>query len=74
LEANPGRAELTNPLCFSGERSYPNIHGKDVSRRQVEKEAEIQVARGPALFPLRPEARLHEGFRPLPHLLPRIRQ
>jgi small subunit ribosomal protein S8 len=49
-------------------------HGKDISHRKIPEEAEIQVARRSTLFSLRPQARLYEGFRPLPHLLPRIRE
>jgi len=68
--------KLTNPhFVAKGFNPWPkNSNGKNISHRQIKEKAEIQVARGSALFPLWPQARLHARFRPLPHLLPRIRQ
>ncbi len=57
---------LTNP-CFIP-KTTPN--GQNFSYSQVEKEAQVQVSGGQALFPLWPQTRLYEGLRYLSHLFP----
>jgi small subunit ribosomal protein S8 len=51
-----------------------NIYGQNIGHRAITEKAQIPIQGRPALFSMRPETRLYEGLRPLPHMLPRIRQ